>query len=112
MILELEAYQAIGLAITIIGSIYASGKSFFSRFETVLKERDDGLKDELSKLSNQMSRESEAIRKLDREVLILKGELPRDYVAKEDFIRSFTVVEAKLDAVQNLITNLKVEGRN
>ncbi|MEG9304663.1 hypothetical protein [Psychrobacter celer] len=103
MILELEAYQVIGLLITVAGSIFGAGKALFARFDASLRDRDDSLKDELGKLSNQMASESAAIRKLDREMLELKAELPREYVAKADFIRSFTVVEGKLDAVYNLI---------
>ena len=109
MTLELEGYQAIMLAITIGGSIFGAGKAFFGRIETSLKDRDDGLKTELSKLGDQMSKESEAIRQLDREILKLKAELPREYVAKEDFIRSFTVVEAKIDAVQTTLTQFAKE---
>jgi hypothetical protein len=107
MILELETYQAIMLVITIAGSIWGAGKALFIRFDASLRERDDGLKDELNKLSNQMAAESEAIRQLDREILHLKAELPREYVAKSDFIRSFTVVEGKLDAVYKLIVQQK-----
>ena len=103
MTLELEAYQAIGLLLTIAGSIWGAGKALFSRFDASLRERDDGLKHDLNKLSNQMANESNAIRKLDREMMELKADLPREYVAKADFIRSFTVVEGKLDAVYNLI---------
>lgn len=103
MTLELEAYQAIGILLTIAGSIWGAGKAFFARFDESLRERDDGLKQELNKLSNQMATESDAIRKLDREMMELKAELPREYVAKADFIRSFTVVEGKIDAVYNLI---------
>lgn len=109
MTLELEGYQAIMLAITIGGSIFGAGKAFFGRIETSLKDRDDGLKTELSKLGDQMSKESEAIRQLDREILKLKAELPREYVAKEDFVRSFTVVEAKIDAVQTTLTQFAKE---
>lgn len=103
MILELEPYQVIGFLLTIAGSIWGAGKALFMRFDTSLRERDDSLKEDLGKLSNQMASESNAIRKLDREMLELKAELPREYVAKADFIRSFTVVEGKLDAVYNLI---------
>ncbi len=103
MILELEPYQVIGFLLTIAGSIFGAGKAFFARFDQALRERDDSLKDELGKLSNQMASESAAIRKLDREVMELKIDLPREYVAKADFIRSFTVVEKKLDAVHSLI---------
>ena len=109
MTFSLEAYQAIMLAITIVGSIFGAGKAVFGRIETSLKDRDDGLKAELSKLGDQMSKESEAIRQLDREILKLKAELPREYVAKEDFIRSFTVVEAKIDAVQKTLTQFAKE---
>lgn len=107
MILELEAYQAIGLLVTIAGSIWGAGKALFARFDASLRERDDGLKYDLNKLSSQMANESVAIRKLDREMLELKAELPREYVAKADFIRSFTVVEGKIDAVYNLIIQQK-----
>lgn len=103
MILELEPYQVIGFLLTIAGSIWGAGKALFMRFDASLRERDNGLKEDLGKLSNQMASESNAIRKLDREMLELKAELPREYVAKADFIRSFTVVEGKLDAVYNLI---------
>ena len=109
MTFSLEAYQAIMLAITIVGSIFGAGKAFFGRIETSLKDRDDGLKTELSKLGDQMSKESEAIRQLDREILKLKADLPREYVAKEDFVRSFTVVEAKIDAVQSTLTQFAKE---
>ena len=105
MTLELEGYQAIMLAITIGGSIFGAGRAFFGRVETALKDRDDGLKAEIAKVNESMSKESEAIRKIDRELLMLKADLPREYVAKEDFVRSFTVVEAKIDAVQTTLTN-------
>ena len=109
MTLELEGYQAIMLAITIGGAIFGAGKAFFGRIETSLKDRDDGLKAEIAKVNDNVSKESEAIRQLDREILKLKAELPREYVAKEDFIRSFTVVEAKIDAVQTTLTQFAKE---
>lgn len=109
MTLELEGYQAIMLAITIGGSIFGAGKAFFARIEGSLKERDDGLKAEIAKVNDNMSRESQEIRRLDRDLLLLKADLPKEYVAKADFVRSFTVVEAKLDAVQTTLTNFAKE---
>lgn len=111
MTLELEGYQAIMLAITIGGSIFGAGRAFFGRVETALKDRDDGLKAEIAKVNDNMNKESEAIRKLDRDLLMLKADLPREYVAKEDFVRSFTVVEAKIDAVQTTLTNFAKDNK-
>lgn len=107
MTLNLEAYQIIGLCMTIGGSIWATGKAFFSRFEASMKERDEGLKKDIGKLGEQMSKESEAIRQLDRDFLKLKAELPEKYVNKHDFNRSFTVVDAKLDRLYELVNHQK-----
>ncbi|WP_019672293.1 hypothetical protein [Psychrobacter lutiphocae] len=104
MILELETYQAIGLAVTIGGSIWGAGKAFFTRFETALRERDDGLKDELSKLSRQVGVQTGEVRQLEKDLLQLKAELPAKYVHKSDFNRTFTVVEAKLDRLYGIIS--------
>lgn len=104
MILELETYQAAGLALTIGGSIWGAGKAFFTRFETALRERDDGLKDELGKLSRQVGIQTAEVRQLEKDLLRLKAELPAKYVSREDFNRTFTVVDAKLDKLYGIIS--------
>ncbi|MDO4427822.1 MAG: hypothetical protein Q4B88_06805 [Moraxella sp.] len=106
MIFKLELYQLITLALTIGGTLWGVGKAFFNRVETSIKEKDETLAKALSSLGDKLDKESEAIRQLDREILKLKAELPREYVSKDDFIRSFTVVEAKIDAVQTTLTHL------
>jgi len=109
MILGVDPGILIGAILTVSGSIFGASKMLFARFDASLRERDDSLKYDINKLSNQMANESDAIRKLDREVMELKVDLPREYVAKADFIRSFTVVEGKIDAVHNLIMNQKTK---
>lgn len=111
MTLNLEPYQLIMLILTIGGSIWGSGKAFFVRIENSIRERDDNLAVALNNLGSKLDKESEAIRQLDREILKLKAELPREYVAKEDFIRSFTVVEAKIDAVQTTLTQFAKDNK-
>lgn len=106
MNLHLEPYQLIMLLLTLAGSIFGAGKAFFSRVEHSIRERDLHLAQSLEKVGEKLDEESKAIRELDREILKLKAELPREYVSKDDFIRSFTVVEAKIDAVQNTLTHL------
>lgn len=106
MTFSLEPYQLIMLILAIGGSIWGAGKAFFNRVESSIKEKDETLAKALSGLGEKLDKESEAIRQLDREILKLKAELPREYVSKDDFIRSFTVVEAKIDAVQTTLTHL------
>lgn len=111
MIFKLELYQLITLALTIGGTLWGVGKAFFNRVESSIKEKDDNLAKALATLGDKLDKESEAIRHLDRELLKLKAELPREFVAKEDFIRSFTVVEAKIDAVQTTLTQFAKDNK-
>lgn len=111
MTFNLEPYQLIMLILTIGGSIWGAGKAFFGRIEHSIKERDDGLAVAINNLGSKLDKESDAIRQLDREILKLKAELPREYVAKEDFVRSFTVVEAKIDAVQTTLTQFAKDNK-
>lgn len=103
---HLETYQLMMLVLTIGGSIWGAGKAFFNRVEHSIRERDDNLAQALNNLGSKLDKESEAIRQLEREFLEFKADLPKEYVDKKDFIRSFTVVEAKIDALQSTLSNL------
>lgn len=103
MILELEAYQAIGILLTIAGSVWGAGKAFFTRFDAALKERDDSLEVAISHVSKQLNQQSADVRQIEKDLLILKAELPEKYLTRADFNRTFTVVEAKLDRLYELL---------
>lgn len=103
MTLELEAYQAIGLLLTIAGSIWGAGKALFARFDASLRERDDSLEVAISNVSKQLQRQSGEVRQIEKDLLLLKAELPEKYLPRADFNRTFTVVEAKLDRLYELI---------
>jgi chromosome segregation ATPase len=104
--LNLEAYQAIMLAITIGGSIFGAGKAFFGRIETSLKERDDGLKAEITKLNDSIIKEAESVRELERRFMQLQIDLPEKYVNREDYNRQYATINLKLDKQYELITQL------
>lgn len=106
MNLHLEPYQLIMLLFTIAGSFWGFGKAFFARIEHSIRERDDNLAQNIHDLMLKVEKESETVRQLDREILKLKADLSKEFVAKEDFIRSFTVVEAKIDALQTTLNHL------
>lgn len=107
MILELEAYQAIGIALTIMGSIWGAGKAFFARFDRALRERDDSLELAISKVSAQVQQQTDEVRQIEKDFLLLKAELPEKYLTRADFNRTFTVVEAKLDRLYELLNQSK-----
>ena len=102
MILELEAYQTIGIALTVAGSIWGAGKAFFARFDSALRERDDSLEVAISTVAKQVQQQTNEVRQIERDFLILKAELPEKYLTRMDFNRTFTVIDAKLDRLYAL----------
>ncbi|AOY43453.1 inner membrane protein [Psychrobacter sp. AntiMn-1] len=102
MILELEAYQAIGLLLTVAGSIWGAGKAFFARFDAALRERDDSLELSISNVAKQVQQQTNEVRQIERDFLMLKAELPEKYLTRMDFNRTFTVIDAKLDRLYAL----------
>lgn len=111
MVLELEAYQAIGLVLTILGSIVGFGKAFLSRIEISIHERDNTLEQSLNSLSGKMDRQDNSIRDIERDLLMLKAELPEKYINKSDFNRTFTVVDAKLDRLYGIISQSNKDNK-
>lgn len=107
MTLELEAYQAIGILLTVAGSLWGAGKAFFARFDAALRERDDTLEVAISNVSKQLTRQSNDVRQIEKDLLLLKAELPEKYLTRADFNRTFTVVEAKLDRLYELLNQSK-----
>lgn len=105
MTLTLETWHVISLVITIAGMLFGAGKAFFSRFEKSMKERDKSLEDVVKRLENGQAQHSREIHRLEKEMLNIKVELSEKYVNKMDFNRTFTVVDAKLDRLYELINN-------
>lgn len=50
-----------------------------------------------------------AWRTLERDFLKFRGDLPLEYVRREDFIRNQSLIEAKLDAIALHIQNLQLQ---
>lgn len=107
MTLELEAYQVIGILLTIVGSLWGVGKVFFARVDSAIRERDDSLERAISNVSKQLTRQSNDVRQIEKDLLLLKAELPEKYLTRADFNRTFTVVEAKLDRLYELLNQSK-----
>ena len=47
---------------------------------------------------------------LEKDFLRWRADLPLEYVRREDYVRGQTVIEAKLDAINNQVTALLREG--
>jgi hypothetical protein len=99
----LELWQVFTLAIAIVvplaGAFFGMVWRLFAQFQRRFDEKLTGL-----------TNESKMWRKLERDLLELRAELPVAYVRREDYIRGQTVIEAKLDAISSEVRVVQIQG--
>lgn len=99
MTLQLEFYQFAMLLITVLGAVIGAVKVIWSRIEKNLDQNFTTIEKQLSDVAKQAAKGQEEIRALELKFMEFKAEMPRMYVAREDYIRGQTIIESKLDAV-------------
>jgi hypothetical protein len=98
MPVQLELWHLILLLTMFFGVIGTFGKILLAQFEKRLDERFKGFEDGATKALD-----------VERQLLMLRADLPLQYVRREDYVRNQTVIEAKLDSVALKIENWQLK---
>ncbi|QDL55333.1 hypothetical protein [Rhodoferax aquaticus] len=115
MIIELNLANLIFIIIAIIGAYWALAKMFLSQFQRSLNERfeaqDLARKEKHAQLNVRLDgieatsrEEASQWQRIERELLSLKAEMPREYLRRDDYARE---VKALHDAVQRDILPMR-----
>lgn len=113
MTLQLELYQFLVLLIALVGAVVGTVKILWSRIEKNLDQNFVIIEKQLSDVASKAQRGQEDLRNLEVRFLEFKAEMPRLYVAREDYIRGQTIIEAKLDAVAAKLESVQIrQGMN
>lgn len=119
--IQLEFWHLILLLLSFLGFAFGAGKLLLAQIDRRLDAQFDSM-EEARKLNTEhwdakfkavledQKNGTEAWRSLERDFLKFRGDLPLEYVRREDFIRNQSVIEAKLDAVALHIQNLQLKG--
>jgi len=111
--IQLEAYQWIMILISIIGTVIGTIKILWGRIEQNLNNNFKVVQNKLEEVAKQSEQNHADIRDLERKFYKFQIDLPHTYVAREDYIRGQTVIEAKLDALASKIENVQIrQGMN
>lgn len=97
--------------------LLAAIKWFLNRYHEGIKQRFDDLckkfdsaakynESRFSEVARQIGEHARDAHRIDKEVLKLRGEVVREYVRREDHIRSETVINSKLDSVAEKVQTL------
>lgn len=103
MKVTLELWQVLTLALTL--GIALMG-AFAGLVKLLLRQVELRIEKNLEALAD----ESKGWRKVDRDLMQLRAELPEKYVRREDYIRGQTVIEAKLDAINSKVELVQIQG--
>lgn len=121
MIIEVEFWQLVSLLIGFLGACAGAGKLFFAqvekrlgeRFEAMEKARTEGglhWDERFSRIEAVASKGSDRANELEKDLLKLRAELPREYVRREDYVQGQSIIMARLDALAVKIENLALKG--
>ncbi len=90
MWLQIDLWQAVGLLVTILGG-------FFGMAQLLLKQNQKHLDEKFAANARAHSVQESDSRRIERELMELKAELPRDYVRREDHTRVIGAIQVSID---------------
>jgi hypothetical protein len=97
MTIELTLTHLITLALAFIGALWALVKIIMVQNDRRMSEKFAVLTAAVSTVGADLRKEAEATRQLEIAFMKFQAELPRDYVRRDDFIRSIGTIEARID---------------
>lgn len=109
MAIQLEAYQWILLLITVISTVIGTVKILWGRIELNLNTNFKSFQSQLEDVSKEAAKSQHDVRELERKFYQFQIDLPHSYVAREDYIRGQTVIEAKLDALASKLETVQIK---
>jgi len=99
MMIQVDFWQLVSLLISFIGFAVGAGKILLRQVEKRLDTRFSAIE-----------QASAEWRRIERDLLEWKGQMPLIYVLRSDYVRNQTVIEAKIDAIAVRIDNLQIMG--
>lgn len=123
MTLQIEVGHLIGLVTAVLGGYWALAKIVVGQSQRHLDARFKAQAEANAANHQQLTARLEGIevvnrdeanqwRRVERELLSLKADLPMHYVRREDYIRGQSVIEAKLDALGSKLEAAQLRAFN
>ncbi|MDP3875864.1 MAG: hypothetical protein Q8Q50_02675 [Methylobacter sp.] len=123
--MALDIWQLLGLAGGVISALasvmFSVGKLLVGQFEARLHERmnvQDAAQKAMQRhwderfmaLEQAANAEAKEWARVERDILLMKADLPNQYVRRDDYIRNQTVIESKIDGLAIRIENALLKG--
>lgn len=97
--ITLELWQVITLLIAMVGAFFTLARMLLSGTTRQIDEKFKVLGEHLAKQDSAALRQDETMRRLERDLMDMRAELPRDYVRREDYTQAIATILTKIDAM-------------
>lgn len=111
MTLQIELPQLITVAIALLGAFAGLLKLLLGQQTKSIDNAFAAQSVRLESIERANREEAGNWQRIERELMSLKADLPVAYVRRDDFIRSQSVVEAKLDSLAHMFQNAMLRAR-
>ena len=108
---QLELWHVITLVITMIGAFFGLFKMLLAQQLSHLDAAFESQNSRLEKIEQANREEATNWQRAERELLMLKAELPLNYVRREDYVQAVATIMAKLDAMTMRFENILLRGQ-
>lgn len=104
MTVQFEVQWLIGMLITVVGAFWAMAKMLLSQSQQHIDKQ-------FAVISKTLQSQDDAARRIERDLMDLKVELPRDYVRREDHNRVIGSVHLSIDNLRLTIERFMLDAR-
>ncbi|MCW5666512.1 MAG: hypothetical protein KIT35_21990 [Piscinibacter sp.] len=98
MTIQFELWHLISLGAMIISAFYGMARMLMAQASKAIDEK-------FNRIAETLKAQDENARRLERELLDLKAELPRNYVRREDYVQAIASIMTKLDGLSLNVEN-------
>lgn len=127
MTLTLDFWQLLttigSVTAVFVGCVWALGKLLLAQYDKRLQDRfnsHEKIEQELYRVGQErvqaiadaLATQSTAVIGLERQLLAFKAEMPVSYVRREDWVRSQSILEAKIDGLGMRMENIMLRKKN
>jgi hypothetical protein len=125
MTISVDVWELLGLLGSLLAAfsvvMFTAGKLLIGQFDRRLTERfaaQDKAREVSQKhwdtkftaLENAAATEAKEWQRIEKDILLMKAELPNQYVRRDDYIRNQSVIESKIDGLAVRIENAILKG--
>jgi hypothetical protein len=107
-----EHWELISLFMAFFGAFWAFAGVLLAQFEKRITGGFNALNQTLSIHIKEERTTFDQIRTLEREFLTMRGDLPLQYVRREDYVRNQSIIESKLDGLALRLENIHLRGKS